>query len=80
LPPLRELLAWDEPTFSERMIGSPIRRVKLHRFRRNICVVLGNTGTADDLPALQVVADGRDAMVAEHASWAIAQIEQRASA
>lgn len=77
LPSLRELLAWDEATFSERMIGSPIRRVKLHRFRRNICVVLGNVGTRGDLAALQVVAEGSDAMVAEHASWAIEQINQR---
>jgi epoxyqueuosine reductase len=76
-PDLRELLAWDEATFSERMIGSPIRRVKLHRFRRNICVVLGNVGNAEDLSSLQVVASESDPMVAEHANWAIAQIEGR---
>lgn len=79
LPPLRELLAWDEATFSERMIGSPMRRLKLPRFRRNICVVLGNVGLAEDLPALQIVESGSDAMVAEHAGWAIAQINQRLS-
>jgi epoxyqueuosine reductase len=77
LPPLRELLQWDEATFSERMIGSPIRRVKLHRFRRNICVVLGNIGTAEDLSALQSVLESDDIMVAEHASWAMDQINQR---
>lgn len=80
LPSLRELLDWDEATFSERMIGSPIRRVKLHRFRRNICVVLGNVGTCEDLAALQAVAFADDAMVAEHARWAIAQIEARTTA
>lgn len=77
LPPLRELLAWDAATFRERMIGSPIRRVKLHRFRRNICVVLGNVGTLEDVPVLQAVADGEDAMVAEHAQWAVGQIKAR---
>ena len=77
LPALRELLLWDDTTFRERMIGSPIRRVKLPRFQRNICVVLGNIGTAEDLPALQVVASGADAMVAEHATWAIEKIRVR---
>jgi len=57
-----------------------MRRLKLPRFRRNICVVLGNVGMAVDLPALQIVASGSDAMVAEHARWAIAQINKRLSA
>ncbi|HAZ00007.1 MAG TPA: tRNA epoxyqueuosine(34) reductase QueG, partial [Opitutae bacterium] len=77
LPELRELLGWDEATFTERMQGSPMRRLKLHRFKRNICVVLGNVGTAEDLPALRWAAGGDDAMVAEHANWAIARIGHR---
>ena len=77
LPSLRELLAWDAATFSERMIGSPIRRVKLSRFRRNVCVVLGNVGTREDIPALQTAAEAEDTMVAEHARWAIGQIDSR---
>ncbi len=77
LPGLGEMLAWDEATFLERMQGSPMRRLKLHRFKRNICVVLGNIGGAGDLPALQAVAAGDDPMVVEHACWAIAQIQGR---
>ena len=76
---LREMLHWDEATFKERMIGSPMRRLKLHRFRRNICVVLGNVGEPEDLPALEKVATGDDAMVAEHAEWAIQRIRARSS-
>ncbi len=79
LPMLRELLAWDEATFQVRMIGSPMRRLKLHRFRRNICVVLGNIGKIEDLAALEQVAAGGDAMVAEHAEWAIQRIQSRCS-
>lgn len=77
LPDLRTMLGWDEATFRERMQGSPIRRLKLHRFKRNICVVLGNVGTPEDFVALQRTANGSDAMVAEHAHWAIARIQQR---
>ena len=77
LPALREMLSWDEAIFTERMQGSPMRRLKLHRFKRNLCVVLGNIGTAEDLPALRAVAAGADPMVAEHAEWSIQRIETR---
>jgi epoxyqueuosine reductase len=80
LPSLREMLAWDEATFTARMQGSPMRRLKLHRFRRNLCVVLGNVGTTKDLPALYFAVETDDAMVAEHAAWAIERIEGRESA
>jgi len=77
LPDLHAMLQWDEATFTKLMEGSPMRRLKLHRFRRNICIVLGNIGTAVDLPVLQKVIDGDDKMVAEHAAWAIQRIEAR---
>ena len=80
LPSLRDMLIWDEATFTEMMTGSPMRRLKLSRFRRNICVVLGNVGTADDLPALQEIASQEDSMVAEHALWAIEEINHRIGA
>ena len=77
LPTLREMLLWDETTFVETMRGSPMRRLKLQRFRRNICVVLGNVGTSEDLSALENVASAGDPMVAEHALWAIREIKNR---
>ncbi len=77
LPPLREMLLWDESTFEQTMIGSPMRRLKLPRFQRNICVVLGNVGTARDLPALQQIASGENLMLVEHAIWAIREINNR---
>lgn len=77
LPLLRDMLAWDEATFAEKMQGSPMRRLKLHRWRRNLCVVLGNCGGPADLAALAQVAKGEDRMVAEHAEWAIRQIRLR---
>ncbi len=79
LPKLTEMLAWGEAVFTDRMQGSPLRRLKWHRFQRNICVVLGNVGSLDDLPALRSVAVGADPMVAEHAEWAIREIEARHS-
>ena len=76
-PDLRDTLDWDASTFTEFTRGSPIRRLKLHRWKRNVCVVLGNVGESRDLPALRRVRAEGSAMVAEHAEWAIQQIEAR---
>ena len=77
LPTLRDMLHWSEQTFTERMKGSPMRRLKIRRFKRNICVVLGNIGDIFDLPSLQLVATGADSLLAEHAQWAINAISLR---
>jgi epoxyqueuosine reductase len=38
---------------------------------------LGNTGTRDDLPALQTAAEDAEPLVREHALWAIDRIAAR---
>lgn len=76
-PDLREMLAWNDDQFAEATSGTPIKRLKLPRWKRNICIVLGNTGTAEDLPALTAAAADPDPLIAEHAQWAIAEIAKR---
>ena len=44
---------------------------------RNVCVVLGNIGTAGDLPALEKAALHEEPLVREHAAWAIGRIQGR---
>lgn len=77
---LRDFLAFDDDTFRRVFAGSPIKRIKRSRWLRNVCVVLGNVGTAADLPALQRAAIDADPLIAEHAIWAIAQIQERLAA
>jgi epoxyqueuosine reductase len=74
---LRALLEISQPEFKRRYAKSPILRVKRRGLLRNVCVVLGNIGTADDLPALQKAAQHEEPLVREHAIWAIQQIERR---
>jgi len=45
--------------------------------RRNAAVALGNAGTGAHVPALERAAGGGDALVAEHARWALAQLAER---
>ena len=73
---LRDFLVLDDASFRALFAQSPIKRVKRARFLRNVCVALGNTGTPDDLPALARAATDPDPLIAEHATWAITQIQQ----
>ena len=73
----RDFLALDDDAFRTLFKGSPIKRIKRPRFLRNVCVALGNTGTAEDLPALDNAALDPDALIAEHATWGAAEIRKR---
>ncbi len=75
---LRDFLELDDEGFRGLFAKSPIKRIKRNRFVRNVCVALGNTGTWEDLPALEKAAGDEDTLIAEHAAWAIKRIEERA--
>jgi epoxyqueuosine reductase len=74
---LGDFLDLDDEDFRALFAKSPIKRIKLPRFLRNVCVALGNTGTPDDLPALTRAAADPDPLVSEHARWAVSQIHFR---
>ena len=74
---LHDLLEISQPEFKRRFARSPILRVKRRGLLRNVCVVLGNIGTAADLPALERAALHEEPLVREHAAWALTQIRGR---
>lgn len=77
-PALRPLLDLDDAAFRAKFHGSPIQRPGRDGFLRNVCVALGNTGGAADLPALtRVAAHDASELVREHAAWALGEIERR---
>jgi epoxyqueuosine reductase len=75
--PLRDYLKLNDPEFRNLFCNSPIKRIKRRGFLRNVCVALGNVGTEADLPALGQAAADSEPLIAEHAAWAIAQIQNR---
>ena len=76
---LRDFLSLSEDDFRTLFAKSPIKRIKRHAFLRNVCIALGNTGTTEDLPALQQAAADPHPLIAEHAAWAIEQITSNQS-
>jgi epoxyqueuosine reductase len=77
---LRDYLALDDAGFRALFRDSPIKRIKRRGFLRNVCVALGNVGDETDLPALELAAADSEALIAEHATWAIREIRRRAGA
>ncbi|HYE31091.1 MAG TPA: tRNA epoxyqueuosine(34) reductase QueG [Methylomirabilota bacterium] len=77
-PDLVALLQLDGPSFKARFAGSPMLRTKRRGLLRNVCVALGNIGGPEHLPPLQAASQDPEPLIAEHAQWAIKQIEQRA--
>jgi epoxyqueuosine reductase len=73
-PALIPLLALTEEQFRERFRGSPIRRAKRRGFLRNIAVALGNSGSAEAVPALIGALRDHEPLVRGHAAWALGRL------
>jgi epoxyqueuosine reductase len=70
--------------FSTIFRGSAVKRAKWRGMVRNACVALGNSGVERDSAAgkrviglLERLAGSDDAIIAEHARWAIARLDGR---
>jgi epoxyqueuosine reductase len=74
---LREFLELSDGEFRELFRWSPVKRIGRPAFLRNVCVALGNVGEAEDLPALRRAAEDPDPLIAEHARWALREVESR---
>ena len=77
MPDLIELLSLTPEGFKSRFAGTPILRTKRRGVLRNACVALGNIGDESALPALRKAAEEPEALIVEHAIWAIEQIIRR---
>lgn len=73
-PDLVDLLSLDNDQFKRRFANTPMLRTKRRGLLRNVCVALGNMRDRSALPALERAASDPEALVAEHARWAIDQI------
>jgi epoxyqueuosine reductase len=84
-PELEWLAALTEDEFRDVARGSPLKRAKWRGLVRNACVALGNSGLRPPSPAyarvitlLGRLADSPDAIIAEHATWALSKLRSPA--
>ena len=74
-PPLDELARITADEFQERFGSTPVSRAKYSGFLRNVAVAMGNSGVAQFREPLEELASSSDAVVSEHARWALQQIK-----
>lgn len=72
-----ELLQLDENGFRERFGKTPLARPGREGILRNLAIMLGNKGEANDLPALRGAMRDESAVVREAAEWSVKRIEER---
>jgi epoxyqueuosine reductase len=74
-PPLARLLALGEDDFFALAGGTALTRTRWRGLVRNALVAAGNSADPRLIPAVRRHADGADALLAEHARWALAKLE-----
>ena len=73
-PPLEKLASLTEQEFDEMFRSSPVRRARYCGFLRNVAVAMGNSRHPKFREALEKLAASSDALVREHALWALEEI------
>ena len=73
-PDLKALAALDDAGFRAHFSGSPIKRIGLARFRRNLMIAMGNSGDAGFRPQVIENLNFPDAQVRAMAVWALGRL------
>jgi len=73
-PTLKALASITEEDFRRLFAHSPIKRAKYRGWLRNLCVVVGNSGDQRFIPWLEAASGNPNAMVREHATWALCRL------
>ncbi len=74
-PALARLLALDEEAWREVTRGTALRRPRYRGLLRNALVAAGNSGDPALRSAVERHANGDDALLAEHARWALERLD-----
>jgi len=73
-PSLAEELTLSPREFNEKFKDSPLKRARRRGYLRNIAVAAGNSGKTELLLALKQAQKDDEALVREHAQWAVKRI------
>jgi epoxyqueuosine reductase len=73
-PDLAKEMGLTAEEFNRKFKNSPLKRAKRRGYLRNVAVALGNTGNKEKLPPLENALKDEEALIREHAQWAIDKI------
>lgn len=73
-PQLADLVQLDDEGFRAKFAGSPIKRIGLGRFLRNVLIAIGNSGDAGLVPLVEARLAAGDPLVRGAAIWALRRL------
>lgn len=73
-PALADLVDLDDAGFRALFAGSPVKRIGVARFLRNVLIAIGNSGLADFVPAVLARLDDAAPEVRGAAAWALGRL------
>lgn len=73
-PRLERFAEIDETEFRRMFRGTAVLRAKYRGFLRNVAIAMGNSGLAKFRAPLEKMARSQDALIADHALWALTRL------
>jgi epoxyqueuosine reductase len=73
-PELSELVQLDDEGFRALFAGSPVKRIGVHRFLRNVLIGIGNSGDDGFVPLVEQRLSDENALVRGAAVWALRRL------
>jgi epoxyqueuosine reductase len=73
-PKIADWLRFDDAQFRSFFSGSPVKRIGLSRFMRNLLITAGNSGSAELIPVIETRMNDSSALVRGMAVWALSQL------
>src|SRR5690606_30277552 len=71
---LADLVQLDDAGFRALFAGSPIKRIGLARFLRNVLIAIGNSGDDSLIPLVEARLDAEESIVRGAAIWALRRL------
>jgi epoxyqueuosine reductase len=74
-PALADLVRLDDAGFRARFSGSPVKRIGVARFLRNVLIAIGNSGDPGFVPAIEARLGDPEPLVRGAAIWALRRLD-----
>ena len=79
-PRLDRMAALTEEEFQQMFRATPVDRARYRGFLRNVAVAMGNSRSPALIEPLRKLASSEDALLREHATWALQKLESETTA
>ena len=75
-PRLKDLIELDEESFRQFFTGSPIKRIKRHRFIRNVLIAIANAKMIELRPRVEELCLDEHPTISETAKWVLSVFDE----